>query len=336
MPALRETSSVGSARRVYTARMSEADDAFYFERYGDLELQRRMVADRARTEAFAQAIRELVREGDAVLDVGCGTGVLAMLAARAGARSVIGIDQSGIVQTAANLVRRNGLEGRVRLLRGPVAELALEERADVLVSEWLGNFALVEDMWPDVAAARDRCLVPGGRVIPERVELYLAPIDDAVAYFGDGPGFWRQPIEDLDFSPLEDLELRQGRAVQVRVDAASLLGAGARIATIDAAHDGPDAGLGEGEVELLCRRDGQLTAFAGWFEAQLSPAVRLSTGPEAIETHWAQTYLPFPPRPVQKGEVLRVSFRLETHPDEHRHISLELALDDAQVSFRLE
>lgn len=66
---------------------------YYFKRYGDLELQRRMVADRPRTDAFAAAIREVVRPTDTVLDVGTGTGILAMLAARAGARKVYAIDQ---------------------------------------------------------------------------------------------------------------------------------------------------------------------------------------------------------------------------------------------------
>ena len=160
--------------------MSDADDTYYFERYGDIELQRRMVADRARTSAFAEAIREVVEAGDVVLDVGCGTGVLAMLAARAGAGRVVAVDQSGIVQSAANLVKHNGLADQVEVLRGPVAELELDARVDVLVSEWLGNFALVEDMWADVATVRDRVLAPDGRMLPERVDLYLAPVDDAV------------------------------------------------------------------------------------------------------------------------------------------------------------
>jgi SAM-dependent methyltransferase len=316
--------------------MSDADDTYYFERYGDLELQRRMVADRARTSAFAQAIREVVRPGDVVLDVGCGTGVLAMLAARAGARRVVAIDQSGIVQSAANLVKHNDLADRVEVLRGPVAELELDAPVDLLVSEWLGNFALVEDMWADVAAVRDRVLAPDGRMLPESVDLYLAPVDDAVGYFGDGPGFWRSTVEDLDFSPLEELELRQGRAVQARIDASALLASEARVASVDARRDGPDAGQGSGDLELICLRDGQLVGFVGWFEAQLSPSVRLSTGPRALETHWSQTFLPFPPRLVRAGEVLRLRHALSTHPDERRHVSLELGLGETQLSFRLE
>lgn len=316
--------------------MSDADDRFYFERYGDLELQRRMVADRARTAAFARAIREAVAPGDVVLDIGCGTGVLAMLAARAGARRVIAIDQSGIVQSAANLVKHNGLADRIEVLRGPVEELTLDEPVDLIVSEWLGNFALVEDMWADVAAARDRLLAPGGRLLPERVDLFVAPVDDAVGYFGDGPGFWRTPVEGLDFSPLEELELRQGRAVQARIDDSVLLAPEARLATIDAGRDGPEAGQGRGDLALTCHRDGQLVGFVGWFDAQLSAGERLSTGPRTVETHWSQTFLPFPPRLVRAGERLDVRFALATHPEERRHLALEIGLGETHLSFRLE
>jgi hypothetical protein len=248
----------------------------------------------------------------------------------------VAIDQSGIVQSAANLVKHNGLADQVEVLRGPVGELELDAPVDLLVSEWLGNFALVEDMWADVAAVRDRVLAPDGRMLPERVDLYLAPVDDAVGYFGDGPGFWRTAIEDLDFSPLEELELRQGRAVQARVDPSALLAPEVCIASIDARHDGPEAGQGSGDAELTCRRDGQLVGFVGWFDAQLSPSVRLSTGPRALETHWSQTFLPFPPRLVRAGESLRLRHSIATHPDERRHISLELGLGETQLSFRLE
>jgi SAM-dependent methyltransferase len=316
--------------------MSDAEDSFYFDRYGDLELQRRMVGDRARTKAFADAIREVVRDGDFVLDVGCGTGVLAMLAARAGARRVVAIDQSGVVQAAANLVRHNGLEDRVEILRGSMAELELGEPADVLVSEWLGNFALVEDMWADVAAVRDRCLRDGGRMMPEAVQLFLAPVDDAVAYFGDGPGLWREPVEGLDFAPLESLELRQGRSVQTRIDASTLLGPPVCIASLDARTDGPRAGQGESAHTLDIARDGQLVGLVGWFEAQLSPSVRLSTAPWELETHWSQTFLPLGPQLVRAGDAFELAVGVKTHPEERRHLQMEIALGDRELSFRLE
>jgi predicted RNA methylase len=164
---------------------------YYFKRYGDLELQRRMVADRPRTDAFAAAIQEVVRPTDTVLDVGTGTGILAMLAARAGARKVYAIDQSDIADAAARLVVENRLDDRVEVIKGSAAELELPEKVDLLISEWLGHVAFVEGMLADVLAARDRNLAEGGRMLPARVRVMLAPLPDRILYTAEGPGFWR-------------------------------------------------------------------------------------------------------------------------------------------------
>lgn len=309
---------------------------YYFKRYGDLELHRRMVGDRWRTEAFARAIREVVRPGDVVLDVGTGTGVLAMLAARAGASVVYAIDQSDVAQAAANLVKANGLGRVVRILRGPAAELELDRKVDVLVSEWLGHLAFVESMLDDVLIARDRHLARGGRMLPSGVRALLAPIDDPVLYHHDGPGFWRDPVHGLDFSALEEMELKQARAVQMRIEPGALLAPGQLLAELDLARATADDPWGSGTLEFEVRRDGVLNGFAGWFEAQLSPSELLDTGPLRPETHWSQSYFPFRPRLVRKGTVLTVEFVLERDPEERRNVRLTLRCGRSMQRFTVE
>ena len=60
-----------------------------------------------------------------VLDVGCGTGILSMFAAKAGAKMVIGVDMSSIVEHAKKIVEDNGLSDKVTILRGKVEEIDL-------------------------------------------------------------------------------------------------------------------------------------------------------------------------------------------------------------------
>lgn len=301
---------------------------YYFERYGDLELQRRMVADRWRTDAFAAAIRDAVRPGDVVLDVGTGTGVLAMLAAKAGASKVYAIDQAEIAQSAANLVKANGLEDTVKVLRGPAAELELPEKVDLLVSEWLGHMAFVENMLDDVLLARDRVLKPDGRMLPAKVEVKLAPLGDPVLYFHDGPGYWRRDVHGLDFSSLEALELQQGRTLQTRVEPATLLSAPAVLSAIEPATCHLDDPYTEGTAELVVEREGVLTGFVGWFETDLSDNVRLETGPQWPETHWSQTSFTCPPRHVEAGERLELRYRLDRDEQEPRYMAVRLGLGD--------
>lgn len=292
-----------------------------------------MVADRYRTEAFARAIASVVRDGDMVIDVGTGTGVLAMLAAKAGARRVLAIDQSEIALVAADLVKRNGLRERVTILKGPAAELRTDEGpADVIVSEWLGNMALVEGMLEDVIAVRDRYLAPGGRMIPATTSVMLAPLNDPMLYVYEGPGFWRDLVAGLDFTSLEDRELRQGRSLQMRIEPPALLAEGQSMLDLDLATVQSDALTAEGALTFRCRRDAVLNGFAGWFSAMLAPDVVLDTSPWSPETHWAQTYMPFRPRLVREGEEIVVRFRLAPDEQEARHLSLTLEMgEDAQT-----
>ena len=309
---------------------------YYFKTYGELALHRRMVSDRWRTDAFARAITEVVRKGDVVLDVGTGTGILAMLAARAGAKRVYAVDQSDIAKSAASLVSANGLEDVVRILQGPARGIQIEEQVNVLVSEWLGNFAFVEAMLDDVLIARDAHLLKGGRMLPSRVEALLAPIDDPVLFVHDGPGFWRDPVHGLDFSQLEALELNQGRAIQLRVAPGALLSAGRALASLDLATARVDAQWQSGRLVFPVRRDGVLNGFVGWFEAQLSPSQRLDTGPDKPETHWSQTYLPFPPQRVGEATFLPVDYTIERDHEVRRHVRLTLAVGPVRQTYVME
>lgn len=309
---------------------------YYFQRYGDLELQRRMVKDHRRTEAFAQAISEVVKKSDVVLDVGTGTGLLAMLAARAGAGRVYAIDQAEVTQTAANLMKANGLDRQVKVFRGFAQELQLDEPVTLLISEWLGNFGFVEAMLDDVLAVRDRNLAKGGGMLPSHIELLLAPIDEPLLYYQDGPGAWRDPVQGLDFSSLEALELKQGRGIQLRVEPGALLAPGASLFELDLAKIGPDDPFREGKLQFVAKRDGTLNGFVGWFNSRLSPSVTLDTGPHLPETHWSQTYMAFPGKPVRRGQTLEVSYALARDPVERRHLRVELKLGRHRQSYVLE
>lgn len=309
---------------------------YYFKRYGDLELHRRMVGDRWRTDAFARAIAEVVKKTDVVLDIGTGTGILAMLAAKAGAKRVYAIDQAEIAQTAANLVRANGLENKVKVLRGPATELQLDEKVDVIISEWLGHVAFVESMLDDVLDARDRLLAPKGRMLPGKVEVKVAPIDDPVLFAHDGPGFWRTPVHGIDFSSLEPLELVQGRAVQLRVEPGALLSPGGTIVSLDLNKAKVDDWWARGLLDLEIQRDGILNGFVAWFTTQLSPGELLDTGPLFPETHWSQSYMAFPPRRVKKGSRLTVEYALERDPEERRNVRLMLGAGRVRQTYLVE
>jgi SAM-dependent methyltransferase len=122
-----------------------------------------------------RALRETVRPGCVVVDLGAGTGVLGFLALQAGAARVYAIERDPIIRLARSLARENGFEGRTRFIRGDALSVRLPERADVVVSDMVGRLGIDEGMATAVAAAR-RFLKPQGRFVPQRAELWVAPV----------------------------------------------------------------------------------------------------------------------------------------------------------------
>ena len=99
-----------------------------------------------------------------MLDVGCGTSILSMFAAKAGAKKVIGIDASLVAEKAKEIVKLNGFENVITIIKGKMEEITLPvEKVDIIISEWMGYFLLFESMLDSVLWARDKYLAPGGR-----------------------------------------------------------------------------------------------------------------------------------------------------------------------------
>lgn len=311
----------------------------YLKPYCAIELQRRMVSDRARTDAFAAAIREVVQTGDVVLDVGTGTGVLSMLAAKAGAKQVYGAEMTDIAAVAMELAERNGLADRIEFCRGPAGDLQLDQKVDVLISEWLGHAAFAEGMLHAVLDARNQNLAPAGKMMPSQVRVLMAPLDAPVLYHERGPGYWRNPIHGLDFGNLEAAELSQGGAVQIPVPEETLLAPGQSLLDFDMGTATAEDVSSELQLEFMSTRDGELNGFCVWFEADLSPSVTLDTGPCSPITHWAQTYLSFRPTPVRAGEVLDVDAHFFYDPDPvaiSRYAGLCLKIGEHELRYLIE
>lgn len=139
----------------------------------EIEMHIELLDDEVRTQAYLAAIRAHVRPGDVVVDLGTGNAVLAMAAARAGASRVYAIEASTFAEVAEQIIRANGLADRITVLRGWSNQITLPERADVLVSEIIGNDPLDEGVLRYVPDAVRRFLKPGGRILPGRLEVEL-------------------------------------------------------------------------------------------------------------------------------------------------------------------
>ena len=263
-----------------------------------LSYHARLVGDVARMAAYELALRRLVRPGDVVLDLGCGTGILGMLAARRGAR-VHAIESMNVAGLAEALAAHNRVE--VTVHHADARTLPPVERVDLVVSEFMGCF-LVDDAMLDAVVAAGRWMKPGARFCPRRVRLYVAPVGDFALPSVD---VWPEGFYGLDLSPAMGSALHE--TLPGNLPASALLAPPALYYTYD-----PPAEPTPFDAQLSFRfaRGGRLRALAGWFEAELADGVTLSTAP-GHETHWGQYLFPLPPCDVAAGGALAIRLHLD-------------------------
>ena len=280
--------------------------------YAEFEVHRTMIRDRVRTEAFRRAIDSVVRPGDVVLDVGAGSGILSVFAARAGAASLYAVEPTSIAVLAHELGAANGVAEIVHVTHGDVMDIELAERVDVIVSEWLGGFGIDEGMLAPVIAARDRWLKPGGIMIPHSVTAWTALVHDR---------YLAQTIEFLRDNPFGlKLELLVAKTVNEIISSGTFRHLVAddrrsepsRLWTTNADRIPLEQSQAphQAETPLPVQDHGTANALALWFSAELAPGTSLSVGPGDPPTHWGMTTAPLrSPVELKPGTVVRARVR---------------------------
>lgn len=181
---------------------------YYFDSYAHFGIHEEMIKDSRRTDAYRHAIlrNPHIFADKIVLDIGCGTGILSFFAARAGAAHVYGIECANIVDYTREIVRLNGMQDKITIIKGKVEEVELPvPQVDIIISEWMGYFLLYESMLDTVLFARDKWLKPGGLMFPDKARLWIAGIEDA-KYKHDKIEFWNR-VYNIDMTAMRRLAL---------------------------------------------------------------------------------------------------------------------------------
>ncbi|KAI8367011.1 S-adenosyl-L-methionine-dependent methyltransferase [Choanephora cucurbitarum] len=281
-----------------------ADESnYYFNGYAQNEIHEQMLKDKARTEAyrdFAYENKDVFKD-KVVLDVGCGTGILSMFAARAGAKQVFSVDNSAIIEKAKLNIKENGLDHIITCVRGKVEEIKLPvNKVDIIVSEWMGYFLLFEAMLDSVLVARDRWLAPNGIMAPSHTRILICALEDEslkndrVHYWNDVYGFKMSAMKPNLEEALVDY-IQPHSVMSDVVTIKDLYLQDITIKQLDFSNP----------FKITVKRDGQIHAFSGWFdtwftrdghaiplerEAQkVEGEVYMTTSPFGEDTHWKQT-----------------------------------------------
>jgi len=273
-----------------------------------------MLRDDVRTDGFRRAIEEVVRPGDIVLDIGTGSGVLAVFAARAGAKKVYAVEASSIAPIARQVFDKSGVGDRVEVIRGWSTQIELPERADVLVTETIGNEPLGERIVDTAFDARRRLLVPGARMIPSRVlvRARLVTLSRAVRATHLAGGTNEELVREryrVDISPLAAAENRSTFPLTLEADEVKTLTPLSDVFTIADVDLATTDLVFQRRVEAVAARAGTMDGVLLHFSATLSDATTLTVDAfELDHSSWRSYLWVVPPRQVSVGDQVALTY----------------------------
>lgn len=301
-----------------------ADFANYFCSYAFLYHQKQMLMDHVRMKAYHSSImsNKSLFEGKVVLDVGTGSGVLAIWAAQAGAAKVYAVEYTDMAKHARQLVEHNGLSDIIQVIQGPIEELNIDCQVDIIISEWMGYFLMRESMLDSVIRARDRWLKPDGAMFPSHATMYWSTISfeedrqTKIKEYLNSVQDWQMFNNEMkeqynvDMSILTDTYIKEQSDYYIKsslwteLQPEHVIGQPVIVKQLDL----NTCTLADSEMlrttpfQITCPFPTIISGFAGWFTVDFngsngSPATKrviLSTGPEVGYTHWGQQvfYLP--------------------------------------------
>jgi protein arginine N-methyltransferase 1 len=346
----------------------------YFRSYGNIGIHELMIKDKPRTLAYKQFMEENVNliKNKVVLDVGAGTGILSLFAARSGASKVYAVEASDIGILCENIVKANKYERVITVIKGFMETVELPEKVDVIISEWMGFYLLHESMLESVLYARDKWLKEDGIMLPSHAAIYACPVN-MTDFCKENIDCWTD-VYDFDFTPL----FEQKVAALLQQPTVSNLSENQLLSKCElmARYDMKKMEVTEIEeieeqMSFVIDKDSEMHGFALWFDVRFTPDlseeqygltcmekfksekededkkktvealngshichVTLDTSPFVPETHWKQTVCFLPATiSVKKSETIYCRISLSQETSNKRHYNISLEmLEDFESS----
>lgn len=273
-----------------------------------------MASEGVRMDAYARALAQVVRPGAVVLDIGAGTGIFSLLAARAGARRVHAVDVNPAIWLLRDLAAENGLSNRIEVHQCSSMGLKLPEPVDVVVSDLRGSFPLHGTHLDCLHDARARLLRPAGALLPNRDGLQVAVVESDA---------FRRQLE-RGWTCFERLGWKAERAKEAVLnasygDAESPVSANQMLTDFaewsEIVYGEPACATFDGTVELTACRRGTAHALVLWFRATIAEGIGYDNAPGQLGAYQRRLLPLARPVETQAGDRFTVTVRASARGD---------------------
>ena len=272
-----------------------------------------MIADSVRMDAYARALRQAVKPGSVVLDIGAGTGIFALLACQFGARRVYAIEPCDTIQIAREIAAANGFAERIEFFQVMSTAITLPEPADVIVSDLRGVLPFYQHHLPAIVDARRRLLAPGGVLIPRSDTLWLACVEAEDLYRRITTP-WSENKYGLDMQAARQLVTNQWFRCAATTE--QVMSEPKFCGTVDfSVVENADFST---EVSSNATRAGTAHGLCVWFDAILADGIHFSNAPDKPDLIYGQAFFPWPqPVALNIGDTVSVALNANLVGDDY-------------------
>jgi precorrin-6B methylase 2 len=284
-----------------------------------IEYHRTLIADQVRNEAIFASLKAVIVPGKSVVaDIGAGTGLLGLMASKLGAKEVFLFETAEVAGVAAAVLKANKAK-RCHIIPCHSTEFQDKLAVDIIVSETLGNYALEENIIATLADARQRFLKPGGKVIPDAIIQYVAPV--VTPRIDTELRAWERVGHGLDLSVAQTMSLNNAY-VRALLPADILDGCRSAMVWDEIDLTSETRSKRRGDAEWRLPRPAKIYGFATWWKVELVPGIGFSTGPLSPRTHWEQLYFPLlEPIEAAASDLISIDLRSNSSEEAGTHLA---------------
>jgi len=266
-----------------------------------------MINDDERNAAYERALKSAVTPDSLVLEIGTGSGLVAMMAARAGARHVVTCEAVPILaELAKETIARNGFAERITVLskRSTQVELGkdLPEKADIFVSELINIGMLAPNMLPIIQHARANLVKPEAKIIPQAAVVWCMLIQcDHLASINPV-----RSVAGFDMGAFDIFRSPGYAQIDLGADPHEMLSGRVRVLDFDFRKAMKTEDLRP--LAILASRAGTCHGVCFWFDLILDAETTYRSESRSRTNHWKQAIHFFPePVEVEEGDRLDVA-----------------------------